>query len=390
VYVPLVLLLGMLARRMARAGELLTLPVALAAASVVMNVITSTLYILAQYQLLPFVEAYWFGIDYVVLAWSAAIVANAAWRLVEGARYARVAAGVAAFVLVVLPAFLLPQGLVWSPQREDLGADATTSFYTLAEEKAFYAQAGALERELEALQPQRPGVADVYAIVAGLYAGEDVFMKEAEMISALLAARFDAAGRTAVLVNNVKTLERHPIASLTSLRESLRHVGELMDRKEDVLLLYVSSHGSEKHELAVDFRPLKLEPITPERLKAAIAASGIRWKVLIVSACYSGGFIDALKDDRTVVITAARADRSSFGCGYGSDATYLAKALFGEALTKTHSIEAAFEDARKRIEAWEQEKGHTPPSEPQIHVGKDIRPKLAEIERRLGATRARP
>jgi hypothetical protein len=385
VYVPLVLLVGILVRRLAPSGELLALPVALAAASVVMNVITSALYILAQHQLVPFIETYWFVVDEVILAWSAAIVMNAAWRLVDTTRIKRVSAGLTALALVVVPSFLIPQGLVWVPQRDESAADASASFYSLAEEKAFYAQQPALERELEALQPQRPGVVDVYAILAGMYAGEDVFMKEVTMISTLLAQRFDTAGRTVTLINNVKTLEQHPIASLTSLRESLRHVGGVMDKNEDVLLLYVSSHGSETHELAVDFRPLRLEPITPERLKAALAESGIRWKVVIVSACYSGGYVDALKDERTLVITAARADRSSFGCGYGSDATYLAKALFGEALTKTYSIESAFATARTRIEAWEQEKGQKPPSEPQIYVGAQIRPKLAEIERRLSA-----
>jgi hypothetical protein len=390
VFVPLVLLVGMVARRLAPGDALLTLPVALAAASVVMNLVSSALYILAQLQLLPFGEVYWFVIDYVMLGWSAAIVLNAAWRLLEAPRVRRLSAGVTAFALVVLPAFFFPQGLVWAPHREDGAAHAITGFYTLAEEKAFYTQQAALDRELEAVQPQRPGVPDVYAVIAGLYAGEDVFMKEARMISSTLAQRFDAAGRTVMLVNNVKTLEAHPIATLTSLRESLRHVGQTMDADEDVLLLYVSSHGSERHELAVDFRPLRLDPITPERLKAALAESGVKWKVVVVSACYSGGFIDALKDDRTLVITAARRDRTSFGCGYGSDATYLARALFGEALAKTHSIEGAFETARAKIEQWEREKGQTPPSEPQIHVGKEIRAKLAEVERRLDEGRDLP
>jgi hypothetical protein len=387
-YVPMVLLVGMLARRLDPGSELLRLPIALASASVIMNVIGSVLYVLAQHQLLPFVETYWFFIDYVMLAWSAAIVTNAGWRLVDGRRIARFAAAGAAVALVVIPAFFLPQGLVWAPQRDESAGDAVVRFYSLGEEKAFYAQQGALERELEALQPQRPGIADVYAIAAGLYAGEDVFMKEVNMIADLLAKRFDAAGRTVVLLNNVKTLEQHPIASLTSLRESLRFVGELMDKREDVLLLYVSSHGSEQHELAVDFRPLRLDPITPDKLRAALDDSGIRWKVVVVSACYSGGFIDALKDERTLVVTAARADRASFGCGYASDATYLAKALFGEALAKTYSIEAAFEAARSQIEEWEREKGYTPPSEPQIFVGSQIRTKLAEVERRLAARQA--
>jgi hypothetical protein len=164
----------------------------------------------------------------------------------------------------------------------------------------------------------------------------------------------------------------------------LHYVGETINRDEDVLVLYVTSHGSEKHELVVDFRPLRWRGIDPQGLKSALDDSGIRWKVLVISACYSGGFIDALKDERTLVITAASADRTSFGCGNTSDATYLAQALFGDALRKTYSFEQAFGEARKSIEQWEREKGYTA-SEPQIYVGSEIRAKLGQIERRLGS-----
>lgn len=388
-FVPMVLAAGLLAQRTSPETDLLLLPVAFAGASIVMTIITSVLYILAQYQWVPFVETYWTLFDDVVLGWLVVIVALAVWRLVNGGTRARALAAAGAVAIVVLPNLWLPQGMLWMPRYDESGADATTSFHTLAQEKAFYAQQGALERELEALQPERVGVPDIYLVAAGLYAGEDVFMKEVRMITDLFRERFDGAGRTVTLINNVQTLETHPIATLTSLGQSLQHVGELMNAEEDVLVLYVSSHGSEKHELSVDFRPLRLAAIDPLKLKAAIDESGIRWKVVVISACYSGGFVDALKDERTLVITAASAERTSFGCGTGSDATYLAQALFGQALKKTWSFETAFVEARKTIEAWERDKGYTP-SEPQIFVGSQIRPKLADIERRLerlGSTR---
>ena len=386
-FVPMVLAVGLVASRMLRGTELLLLPVAFAAASVWMTVITSALYVLAQHGLLPFTESYWFLIDDVVLVWAAFIVVFAAFRLLPGNVTLRGAVGFWAIALVVLPPLWLPQSLLWMPKYDESAAQPG-GFYTLAEEAAFYAQHGALDRELEAVQAERRGIVDVYVVAAALYAGEDVFMKEVKMITALLGERFDAAGRTVTLVNNAKTLEEHPIASVTSLRESLRHVGETMNRDEDVLVLYLTSHGSEKHELSVDFRPLRFATIDPTRLKSALDESGIRWRVVVISACYSGGFVEPLKDERTLVITAASADRTSFGCGNASDATYLAKALFGDALKKTRSFEAAFEEARTKIEQWEREQGHTP-SMPQMHVGAEIRKKLLQLESRLTAGAAR-
>ncbi len=386
-FVPMVLAAGMVAQRVSPGADVLLLPVAFAAASIVMTTVTSVLYILAQYQWVPFVETYWSIFDDVILGWLVLIVVLAVWRLVPGTARARVVTAAAALAFVVLPSVWLPQGMMWMPRYDESGADAVSSFHTLAQEKAFYAQQGALERELEAVEPERPGVADLYLVAAGLYAGEDVFMKEIRMIADLFRSRFDTAGRTITLINNVQTLDAHPIASLTSLRQSLKQVGEVMNVDEDVLVLYLSSHGSEKHELSVDFRPLRLSTIDPVKLKAALDESGIRWKVIVISACYSGGFVDALKDERTLVITASSADKTSFGCGAGSDATYLAQALFGEALKKTYSFETAFAEARKTIEGWERDKGFTP-SEPQIFVGAQIRPKLAEVEHRLGALAA--
>ena len=381
-FVPFVLTLGLLASRIETKGDLLVLPVALAAVGLLFTVLTSGMYLLAQRQWLPFAEAYWAYFDHLTLAWSAAVVMLAASTLLSTAVWKRALVGIAGIVLLVLPSFWLPIGLIWMPRPDDRAGYASGSFHSLAAESSFYAQQDALPRELSKLAPERPGVTDLYLVAAGFYAGEDVFMKEVRMIADLFGERFDAAGRTVLLVNNPKTLHEYPIASLTSLRETLAQVGSTMNTKEDVLVLYISSHGSDKHELVVDFRPLRFSPITPEALKSVLEESGVRWKVVIVSACYSGGFVDALKDERTMVITASSAERQSFGCGASSDATYLAQALFGEALKRTYSFEGAFGEARKLIEQWEREKNFEA-SQPQIYVGSEIRKKLQEVERRL-------
>ena len=381
-FVPLVLVLGMLARRFDRDGELLRLPVALAAVSIVFTLATSTLYLLAYAQWLPFLETYWLYFDYFWIAWAAIVVVLAAVTLISGALPERAFVGFSGVGLLVLPSLWVPVGLLWSPVNDPNAGQGRGSFHALAQEDAFYAQHQALNKELAGLEVERPGIADVYVLAAGLYAGEDVFMKEVRMITQLMRERFDARGRTVTLINNPRTLQEHPIASMTSIREALSHLGTVMNTDEDVLLLYVSSHGSEKHDLAVDFRPLHLVPVTPAGLRSALDSSGIRWKIVVISACYSGGFIESLKDERTMIITASSADRQSFGCGHQSDATYLAQALFGDALKKTHAFETAFEQARATIEQWERKKGDTP-SQPQLYMGTQIRAKLAQLERRL-------
>ena len=108
----------------------------------------------------------------------------------------------------------------------------------------------------------------------------------------------------------------------------------------------------------------------------------MRWKVVVVNACYSGGFVDALRDDSTLVITSARADRTSFGCGADSDITYFGKAFLAEALNRTTSIPDAFAHAKKSVAEWE-DRDKEEHSEPQIATTRSIEAKLEAWERAL-------
>src|SRR2546425_1310287 len=126
------------------------------------------------------------------------------------------------------------------------------------------------------------------------------------------------------------------------------------------------------------FYPMRLKPVDPRRLKELLDQSGIRRRVVVVSTCYSGAFVDALKDDSTLVIAASAGDKSSFGCSNDADFTYFGKAYFDEALRRTDSFSDAFEMARTAI-AERERKANLPSSDPQMFVGKGIKRALEKF-----------
>ena len=118
-----------------------------------------------------------------------------------------------------------------------------------------------------------------------------------------------------------------------------------------------------------------------------LADSGIKWKIIVISACYSGGFIEALKDDNTLILTASDATHTSFGCETDSDFTWFSKAYFDQALREQaqqgrYSFTEAFERAKVLVAEREKAAGHEP-SNPQMHLGSAMREKLKELEARL-------
>jgi hypothetical protein len=220
-------------------------------------------------------------------------------------------------------------------------------------EEVMYAQPQHMQDALDRLTPRIPERVNLYLIGFAGDGGENVFRNEVEYVERLFDQRFDAAGHTLLLINNPGTLKNVPLASLTNLETAVDAIAEKMDRDGDILLLYLASHGSRDHVLYVGMDPLPLDQISPEDLADVLADAHIRNKVIVISACYSGGFIDALKDDDTMLITAARGDRASFGCGTDADITDFGRAFLVEGLNHNESFRGAFGEASKLIDAWE-------------------------------------
>jgi hypothetical protein len=259
-------------------------------------------------------------------------------------------------------------------QVEDKGEAPPAKFDT---EAVMFGQRELLDAALQRIAPRQPGKPNLYVVAFAGDAEEDVFHHEAEYAERLFAQRFDAAGRVLVLENNAATVATRPLATWTNLTHALDAIAKKMDPAEDILLLYLTTHGSQEHELLVDLDPLPLYQIAPEDLADALKTTPrIRWKVLVVNACYSGGFVDALRDDSTMVISSARADRTSFGCGAQSDFTWFGKAFLVEALNRTTSLREAFDLAARSVAQWEAAEQEEP-SEPQLATTPAIEAKLA-------------
>ena len=123
---------------------------------------------------------------------------------------------------------------------------------------------------------------------------------------------------------------------------------------------------------------MTLRDLPARELGHLLKESGIRWKVIVVSACYSGGFIEPLRDDSTLIITAARHDRASFGCADENDFTYFGRAFFKESLPLSRSFHDAFSKASALVAQWEKKDlPKEEPSLPQIHSTAAIDAQLA-------------
>jgi len=259
------------------------------------------------------------------------------------------------------------------------------------EENLYSINQGVIEKQMviaakqrEALRPGVPNVVELYSISYSPYSYEDVFWRESTMVSNLMQKRFGAEGHSQLLVNNPKTHASIAWASNLNLERAITAAAGKMNKEEDILFLYMTSHGGRDQQLSSTNWPIDVGPLTPAILDAMLKKAGIKYRVIAISACYSGSWIPPLKDDNAMVMTAADAEHTSYGCGSRSDLTFFGRAVFDEQLRSTYSFEKAFAGAipviRQRETDAKKEDGF---SNPQIFAGRNIGSQLQLLEQHL-------
>jgi Peptidase C13 family len=240
-------------------------------------------------------------------------------------------------------------------------------------------------RALSSIAPQRRGVVDTYVLSVSFW-NDPVFENEAREAAAVLGRRFDAAERTIVLsAGRGAGIKRvYPNASPNNFQAALGKIGRTIDPNEDLVVVFFTSHGGPDGAVAVQEKNRMYGALRPAHLRASLAAAGIRRQVVIVSACFSGNFILPFSDPNSVILTAAAADKTSFGCEPSRDWTYFGDAFFNHALRGGDALVASYDDALSVIANWENDlltawnaksltqKAREPrpePSNPQKNVG---------------------
>jgi hypothetical protein len=148
---------------------------------------------------------------------------------------------------------------------------------------------------------------------------------------------------------------------------------------------FLTSHGSSDASLDTPLYPLELRDLSASDLREYLDEAGIQWRIIVVSACYSGSFIDPLRNARSLVITASASDRNSFGCSDERDLTYFGEEFLQSQLSRSADLIEAFNITALNINAKEVSEGLTP-SKRQIFVGSLIRDRLDSLVRRGGTS----
>ena len=245
-------------------------------------------------------------------------------------------------------------------------------------EVLFYDQPSRIAAAVARVRPTQPGATSLYFLGFAGDGDPPLFRREAQFAGEAFARRYGTDGRSLLLINDLEDRDSYPLASVSGLAQALKVLAERMDPDNDVLVLFLTSHGSQDG-LEVQNGSLPLAQLAPADLHEALDSAGIRWRVIVVSACYAGVFLDELKNENSAIITAADADHTSFGCDEDRKLTWFGEAFLQDALPGSATLSDAFAKASALI-AQREDAEHQVHSNPQLFIGDAMKRKLATVE----------
>ena len=288
-------------------------------------------------------------VEYVLLVWMFAIAVRAVYVCSDPRGYRRLWSIIGG-VLLIAPLWFAPLLGPLEPWWREFDATASTpDAINPASEPVLAAQEFMMDRALDSLEDERAGVIDLYFVGFSPDARHPGFLTDVDNAQRAMDERWNTNGRSVVLVNSPLTVAERPFASVTHLRKVLLEIGDVINADEDVVMVYLAGASNDDHSLTASNPPLDLVALSAQGLRQLFEAAGIRWRIVVVSTCEAGAWIDALKDDETMVIASSREDTRGGDCGGGLSSTAFGDAFFGVAMRRNDDFAHAFDAARRDL-----------------------------------------
>jgi hypothetical protein len=159
-----------------------------------------------------------------------------------------------------------------------------------------------------------------------------------------------------------------PYATRENLSRSVERVATVM-RKNDRVVVMLSTHGH-VNVLGVHAGGRPYAHLTGQQLTQMLKPLEAFEHGVVLSACFSGSLIAPLRHDSRWILTAAAADRSSFGCQFSGTLTYYMKALLDQDLKASTPFVQWHELAKRDVSERELREKLSPPSNPQFSLSR--------------------
>lgn len=158
-----------------------------------------------------------------------------------------------------------------------------------------------------------------------------------------------------------------PFATTQNIEQVLKKIGALARPQDKVMVLF-ATHGH-VDVLAINFSAQEYPFVNAAFLTRAMADMRGKQTLIVMSACHSGSFLKPLAGPTRIVVAAAAADKSSFGCQFQSTNTYFIDALFNQAAPLEQSIMQMMDKAKIDVDLREKKQKLSPPSLPDLSIG---------------------
>jgi hypothetical protein len=181
--------------------------------------------------------------------------------------------------------------------------------------------------------------------------------------------------------NTLPSATEHDVANGIEAAAALERAAVEKYGKAPLLVVLLSSHGA-PGIVAVKAGDASAR-ITAADLRDSLKPLAPYPTLIIVSACFSGSLINDLKTEKRIIMTAASADRPSFGCQSNSERTWFVDSLakaFSTDETLRQWYDATVHDVAQREIAM----GYKP-SQPRFWIGKSMQPYAQAMLKEMAA-----